>query len=100
MNIKKLVLALSCVSLMNVVQAADADRQHYAAPSTVSEQMAALVNAQAPALWYSDPKTLQDWEQMADSYAKAAGEAASKTAADRGVKVESSKLAGVPVFTE
>lgn len=98
MNIKKLVLALSCASLMAVVQAADTDR-HYPAPSTVSEQMAALVNAPAPALWYSDPKTLQDWEQMAGSYAKAAGEAASKTAADRGVKVESSKLAGVPVFT-
>ena len=70
MNIKKLVLALSCISMMTVVQAADTDR-HYPAPSTVSEQMAALVNAPVPALWYSDPKTLQDWEQMAGSRLRA-----------------------------
>ena len=98
MQLKRLVLTLSLLSVATFSQATSIDR-HFPAPSTVSPDTAVLVNAPVPDLWQSEPKTIEDWERMAGTYAKAAGEAAAETAQNRGVKVEASKMAGVPVFT-
>ena len=72
---------------------------HYPAPSTVSEQLAASVNAPSAALWLNNPKSTEEWQTIAKNYAQESGKAALAAAKASQVTVSEHQLAGVPVFT-
>lgn len=97
MRINQILVALSCLSLTAAALALPQNR-HFPAPSTLSEELAASVNAPAPDLWQSKVQTAEEVHKIAVSYAKSAGQAYLASAETLGVKVEESKLAGIPVF--
>lgn len=97
MRINQILVAVSCLSLTAVAVALPQNR-HFPAPPTLSEEMAASVNAPAPDLWQSKVQTAEEVHQIAKNYAQSAGQAYLASAQALGLKVEESKLAGIPVF--
>ena len=83
---------------VNTAQITLAPERHFAAPSTVSPEMAVTVNAPASDLWLKDPGSAQAVSALAKRYAEAAGPATVKIAQDYGVDVKAETLDGVPVF--
>lgn len=70
----------------------------YPAPSTVSPEMAAMVNAPAQFFWAKQFDTAAQVSALAKDYAKNAGVNARAFARALNVTVEEEKLAGVPVY--
>ena len=96
MRLNQFVVALGCLSVAAAAVASD-DR-HFPAPSTLSPEMAASVNAPAPDLWLSNVQSAPEVHTLAAEYAKNAGQANLAAAKDLGVEVNEAKMAGVPVF--
>lgn len=100
MKMKRFLLTLAAAALLCAASAAGADEaRHFAAPSTVSPEMAAAINAKAGALWYGAPKSAEEWSKMQKSSDEAGGKNAAALAEKLGVTITEEKIAGVTVRT-
>ena len=100
MKIKKLVLTFVAAAALCAASVAGADEAgRFPAPSTVSPEMAAAVNAKAGALWYSAPKSANEWRAMQKGFEESGGRGAAALAEKLGVMITEEKIAGVTVRT-
>lgn len=100
MKMKRVVLTFIAAAALCAASAAGADEaRHFPAPSTVSPEMAAAVNVKAGALWYSDPKSGDEWRAIQKSFEDMGGKGAATLAEKFGVTITEEKIAGVTVRT-
>ena len=100
MKTRKLLLTLTAVIALGFASVSDAEEaRRFPAPSTVSPEMAAAVSAKAGDLWYSDPKSMDEWRKITGGYTEWASKNAEETAKKLGVTITEEKIAGVTVRT-
>ena len=90
-------LFASGVLLSHPAAADAAGARSFAAPETVSAEMAKTVAAPPPALWLTAPESDAALSKMAANFAKAGAATAEAIVQQYGISVEETTLAGVPV---
>ena len=100
MKMKRFILTFAAIAAICAASAAGADEaRHFPAPSTVSPEMAAAVGKTAGELWYSEPKSVEEWNKITGGYTEWAAPHAVETAKQLGVTITEEKIAGVTVRT-
>lgn len=100
MKMKRFILTFAAIAAICAASAAGADEaRHFPAPSTVSPEMAAAVDKKAGELWYSEPKSVEEWNKITGGYTEWAAPHAVETAKQLGVTITEEKIAGVTVRT-
>ena len=100
MKMKRFILTFAAAAAICAASAAGADEaRHFPAPSTVSPEMAAAVDKKAGELWYSEPKSVEEWNKITGGYTEWAAPHAVETAKRLGVTITEEKIAGVTVRT-
>lgn len=100
MKMKRFILTFAAIAAICAASAAGADEaRHFPAPSTVSPEMAAAVDKNAGELWYSEPKSVEEWNKITGGYTEWAAPHAVETAKQLGVTITEEKIAGVTVRT-
>lgn len=100
MKMKRFILTFAAAAAICAASAAGADEaRHFPAPSTVSPEMAAAVDKKAGELWYSEPKSMDEWRKITGGYTEWASKNAADTAKKLGVTITEEKIAGVTVRT-
>lgn len=98
MKMKRFILTFAAAAALCAASAAGADEaRRFAAPPTVSPEMAAAVNAKAGALWYGEPKSAEEWDAIQKGFEEAGGKRAVALAGKLGVTITEEKIAGVTV---
>ena len=96
MKMKRFILTFAAAAAICAASAAGADEaRHFPAPSTVSPEMAAAVNKKAGELWYSEPKSIEEWNKITGGYTEWAAPHAVETATKLGVTITEEKISGV-----
>ena len=98
MKMKRFILTFAAAAALCAASAAGADEaRRFAAPPTVSPEMAAAVNAKAGELWYGEPKSAEEWDAIQKGFEEAGGKRAVALAGKLGVTITEEKIAGVTV---
>lgn len=103
---KKTILALGLLSFLSLpavnaaplTDASSFDARHPVAPSTVSSELAAWVNAPLGDMWLHAPSTPEAWQKSQDDFARVQAQDTETLIEQCGVNVEHRTMAGVPVF--